>query len=83
MKKISVIWAICPPLARPRLSRLARLASRAKQASARPGLLAGAIWAICGFFCFSGVSLADDMNTPTGMAAYLKNKQLPTLKTID
>jgi hypothetical protein len=41
------------------------------------------ISAICGLFCFSGVSLADDINTPTGMVAYLKNKQLPTLKTID
>jgi len=42
------------------------------------------IWAICVICgCFSGVSLAGDINTPTGMAAYLKNKQLPTLKTID
>jgi hypothetical protein len=41
------------------------------------------IWAICGFLCFSSVSLADDINTPRGMATYLKNKQLPTLKSIE
>lgn len=38
---------------------------------------------ICGLFCFAGVSLAGDINTPAGMAAYLKNKQLPTLKAIN
>jgi hypothetical protein len=38
---------------------------------------------ICCLFCFAGVSLASDINTPIGMATYLKNKQLPTLKTID
>jgi hypothetical protein len=41
------------------------------------------ICAICGFFCFSGISFAADINTPTGMTAYLKNKQLPALKAID
>jgi hypothetical protein len=39
------------------------------------------ICVICGYF--AGVSWAGDINTPTGMADYLKNKQLPTLKTID
>jgi hypothetical protein len=42
-----------------------------------------AICVICGFFCFSGVSSAADINTPAGMTAYLKNQKLPPLKSID
>jgi hypothetical protein len=33
--------------------------------------------------CFPSVSYAVDINTPAGMAAYLKNKQLPPLKNIE
>jgi hypothetical protein len=33
--------------------------------------------------CFSTTSSAADINTPAGMSAYLKSKQLPPLKSID
>jgi hypothetical protein len=39
------------------------------------------ICVICG--CFSGLSSAVDINTPVGMAAYLRNQKLPPLKNIE
>ena len=41
------------------------------------------ICAICGCFSFAGVSHAADINTPTGMTAYLQKQKLPALKAID
>ena len=41
------------------------------------------ICVICDFWFCVSVSSAADINTPTGMAAYLKSKQLPPLKSID
>jgi hypothetical protein len=42
-----------------------------------------AICVICGCFCFAGVSSAADINTPIGMAEYLRAQKLPPLKVID